>query len=222
MSKRKYFTEEEEKAARKASANRAKAKYRASAKGKAKERETAIKYRLANLDKFAAQSAKFRALNPERARQHSAKSRSDPEKRARYYAQTRDWHGRHKEYLRIFNKKAYEANRTARVQMSVEWQRANPEKVKVFAANRRARKRAAAGKLSKDIVPRLTKLQRNKCAVCRSIFGAAGKKHLDHIVPLAAGGSNFDSNVQLLCAPCNCSKGPKDPIRFMQSRGLLL
>lgn len=48
------------------------------------------------------------------------------------------------------------------------------------------------------------------------------KYHVDHIVPLIAGGSNDRSNLQILCQPCNNSKSSKDQIEFMQSRGMLL
>lgn len=40
--------------------------------------------------------------------------------------------------------------------------------------------------------------------------------------PLARGGTNQRTNLQLLCPPCNLSKSAKDPIDFMQSRGFLL
>jgi len=45
---------------------------------------------------------------------------------------------------------------------------------------------------------------------------------MDHIVPLAKGGKNIDSNIQLTCPKCNLEKNSKDPIEFMQSRGYLL
>ncbi len=34
--------------------------------------------------------------------------------------------------------------------------------------------------------------------------------HIDHIVPLAKGGTNDESNLQALCAPCNLAKGTQD------------
>ena len=34
--------------------------------------------------------------------------------------------------------------------------------------------------------------------------------HLDHIVPVASGGTSEDSNLQLLCPTCNMRKGAKD------------
>jgi 5-methylcytosine-specific restriction endonuclease McrA len=33
--------------------------------------------------------------------------------------------------------------------------------------------------------------------------------HIDHVIPLAEGGTNALSNLQLLCAKCNLAKGKK-------------
>ncbi len=48
------------------------------------------------------------------------------------------------------------------------------------------------------------------CALCQqdltSLFHRGAHLHFDHIVPLAAGGVNDPSNLQLLCAGCNLSK----------------
>jgi 5-methylcytosine-specific restriction endonuclease McrA len=46
--------------------------------------------------------------------------------------------------------------------------------------------------------------------------------HIDHIMPLALGGSNTDDNIQLLRQRCNNQKCAKHPVDFMQSRGFLL
>jgi hypothetical protein len=42
-----------------------------------------------------------------------------------------------------------------------------------------------------------------KCIRC----GGAERLEYDHIIPLAKGGSNTERNIQLLCEPCNRSKG---------------
>ena len=56
------------------------------------------------------------------------------------------------------------------------------------------------------------------CAQC----GTDEQLELDHIINHKAGGTDDLSNLQWLCAPCNLSKGAKDPIDFARERGLLV
>jgi len=55
----------------------------------------------------------------------------------------------------------------------------------------------------------LRNLQGNKCAKCKNIFNENRPYSLDHIVPMSKGGGLELNNVQLLCKPCNSSKGVK-------------
>ncbi|MFZ1365737.1 MAG: HNH endonuclease signature motif containing protein, partial [Brachymonas denitrificans] len=82
------------------------------------------------------------------------------------------------------------------------------------------RKQAAGGTHTAEDVADLFRLQRGKCACCRTSIKRC--YHVDHIEPLARGGSNDRTNLQLLCPTCNTRKSAKHPIEFMQSRGLLL
>ncbi|QXG81957.1 HNH endonuclease [Rhodospirillum rubrum] len=61
-----------------------------------------------------------------------------------------------------------------------------------------------------------------RCQLCFSdltgLISPAVNVHLDHMVPLASGGSNDPTNFQLACKKCNTSKGSKlkaEPARFM-------
>ena len=45
--------------------------------------------------------------------------------------------------------------------------------------------------------------------VCRYCGDVAGPFHIDHIEPVAHGGSNDPENLTVACAPCNLSKGAK-------------
>lgn len=116
-----------------------------------------------------------------------------------------------------------------------EWSRANPGKTKEYRANwtaknpdatrinkqnRRAREKRATGTMSKGLAQKLFALQRGKCACCKQPLGT--DYHLDHIMPLALGGANVDTNIQLLRAQCNREKNAKHPVDFMQSRGFLI
>jgi 5-methylcytosine-specific restriction endonuclease McrA len=114
-----------------------------------------------------------------------------------------------------------------------EWKRANADKVKAAKADyyqrnphislleahrRRGRARNAEGHFTHEDVKRIFAMQKGKCAAC----GKKRKLTIDHIKPLVKGGSNWPSNLQGLCSPCNCKKQARDPIEFMQSQGALL
>ena len=100
------------------------------------------------------------------------------------------------------------------------WNKANPDARRIYEQNRRSRKESSGGKLSSNISEKLFKLQKGKCACCKLPLG--NDYHLDHIMPLALGGSNTDDNMQLLRQRCNNQKCARHPIDFMQSRGFLL
>lgn len=91
----------------------------------------------------------------------------------------------------------------------------------VYAQNRLKRIRASGQRLSRGIIKRLLELQKGRCAACRMPI-TNGKRHLDHIVPVALGGEHCDKNVQLLCQTCNLQKSSKPPEVFMRERGYLL
>lgn len=100
------------------------------------------------------------------------------------------------------------------------WARKNPESRLTIGRNRTAIKRGARGKLSAGIRERLWKLQKGKCPCCGQPLGK--DPHIDHIIPIALGGTNTDDNVQLLRAKCNLAKHAKHPVDFMRERGFLL
>ena len=92
---------------------------------------------------------------------------------------------------------------------------------RIYSHNRRARILATGGRLSYGLSAKLFKLQRGKCACgCKQPLG--DDYHMDHIMPLALGGTNTDDNIQLLRATCNMKKNAKHPVDFMRERGLLL
>jgi 5-methylcytosine-specific restriction endonuclease McrA len=85
---------------------------------------------------------------------------------------------------------------------------------------KRARRKGAQGRHTHAEVVGLLKLQKGKCAYCKASL--KGGYDEDHITPLALGGSDRISNIQLLCKPCNNRKGAKHPTVYAQSLGLLI
>lgn len=161
-------------------------------------------YRATNSEKIKANKAARYAANPEKARAATAA----------YYAANTE--------KRKAASAAYRAANPVVVRSAIAaWQAANPEAVRVHRQNRRAREIDSGGQLSSGLAERLFKLQRGKCACgCKQPLG--DDYHLDHIMPLALGGSNTDDNIQLLRSTCNLQKSRKHPIDFMRQRGYLL
>ena len=144
------------------------------------------------------------------AREHHARaadaiSERRKANRAKLHSQTMAW-------------RAANADRVRKVTRA--WYHANKDRLRPSRKAAKAMRRAA-GAIDAAVVSFLMNAQRGKCAVCKASI-AEGPYHLDHIKPLARGGTNQRTNLQLLCPPCNLSKSAKDPIDFMQSRGFLL
>lgn len=156
-----------------------------------------------NPEKYAAMKTAWRESNPQ----------ANKEIKARYYK---------KHACKVKAKSAaYRAENPESTRAVISaWNKANPEARRIYNQNRRARQEQAGGKLSKNIAKKLFKLQKGKCACCMQPLG--DDFHMDHIMPIALGGSNTDDNMQLLRKECNLQKQAKHPIDFMQSRGLLL
>lgn len=89
------------------------------------------------------------------------------------------------------------------------WEERHPEQVKAIRQRIRSQRRGAEGAFTAGDVMNLYTQQEAHCAAC----GCSLKDgyHIDHIRPLARGGSNFVDNIQLLCPRCNFSKGAKMP-----------
>lgn len=142
---------------------------------------------------------------------------ANPEK---YREISRDWSRRNKDSIAKRRRKSYEKNKEKFLAKKKAWQLKNKEKCRVHNRNRRDRIRNSIGSLSPDIVPKLMRLQKGLCPCCKEPLGKS--YHIDHIMPIALGGSNTDNNVQLLRAECNLRKHAKHPIDYMQSKGFLL
>lgn len=149
--------------------------------------------------------------------------------RARYHANIEENRAR----LREQGRRWREANRERERQRCREWAAANPDASKAIKRKyrqrhpeagrrsmqiRRCRLKGAVGFYRLEDIHRIQKAQKGKCACC----GKRAELHIDHIVPISRGGSNWPRNIQLLCKPCNSRKHAKDPIQFMQEMGALL
>lgn len=103
---------------------------------------------------------------------------------------------------------------------SKAWRKSNPEKSAAADRNKKARRKGAEGKHTKEDIIRIGESQRWRCAWCRT--PTKQNYHVDHIISLAKGGTNWPRNLVISCGPCNMKKKTKDPILFARSLGKLL
>jgi 5-methylcytosine-specific restriction endonuclease McrA len=173
--------------------------------------------------------ARHREEMAERARKYRSR---DPEgrnkKRREEYAENlaqererkRQWKIQNREKVLAANRAWYAKNAEKSKKTSRDWQKANPDYVLTNTRNRRARRSGAEGAFTQEDISGIRKAQHDKCAYCRKKL--LGKGHVDHIIALVNGGSNWPRNLQLLCQPCNSSKHARDPVEFAQSRGMII
>lgn len=208
---------------------------------RSRRREYERAYEAANRERINEQKRERYAINPEIAKAHKKRYLAKPEAKIWMSEYNKAWLAKNRAHKAAYWKSYYTKNRdelrekgnkkNAEIRGRPEykekfrpylkvWTTKNPEKIKVYRQKREARERGAVGHFTPEDVARIRKNQRDKCAYCRSPLN--GKGHLDHIVAIARGGSNYPRNLQLTCQSCNQRKSAKNPIDFAQEIGLLL
>jgi 5-methylcytosine-specific restriction endonuclease McrA len=183
------------------------------------QRESSSAYYEDHLDEAAAYAKSHREENPEmyreRSRVWSEVNRESETARMRAYRAANP------EHTKAVSQAYYEANKPAFAARSKAWQKANPEAMSAIWRNRRALELGAEGWHTKEDIDRIREQQRGCCAYCRVKLSKV-VEHVDHIIPLYRGGTNWPANLQILCPRCNSRKCAKDPIDFAKEFGFLL
>lgn len=155
----------------------------------------------------------------ERAARERARYAADPEKmRERSREAARRHRERHGEVRKEYVRQWCEDNREQSNGIKAKYRKLHPEQGRLDAQRRRCRLAGVEGTYTLDDIVDITKRQKSKCACCRKKRALT----IDHIKPISKGGSNWPSNLQMLCKPCNSRKHAKDPVAFMQEMGALL
>lgn len=154
----------------------------------------------ANKEKYKLSSKLWASENREKSRAIKSRwSKSNPEKQMKAVA---SWNERNKDRCSENKKK---------------WNKQNKDHKRILTTNRR--RKMAGGTISKERIASLLVKQNGRCPCCKT---GLEKFHVDHIMPIALGGTNTDDNIQLLCPSCNLKKNAKHPVDFMQSLGFLI
>lgn len=139
--------------------------------------------------------------------------------RACHRALTDQWKAKHPAAVRRISRASYARNADACRRRSREWRAANNDRARARCAEwkrqnaaqaaaienvRRARKMGATGSATTEQIAARVAYYGGRCWMC-----GAPWEHVDHVKPVAAGGSNWPANLRPACAPCNLRKGSR-------------
>jgi 5-methylcytosine-specific restriction endonuclease McrA len=195
-----------------------------------KTRKTETYYQ-ANKEAICAQKREYRIKNADTIREKDrARYAENREGRAEY---GRSYREKNRDAVKASKRAHYEANRDAilersrlsnaanreaRIAANKQWRKANPEKAAAVHQRRRARKKDAF--VEEVCLLKLYESCDGICYLCdEPVDFTAPTKHpksatLDHIVPLARGGTHDEGNCALACYRCNVRKKDKLPEEF--------
>lgn len=188
-------------------------------KNKDKVLVKAKEYYLNNKEAFADKARSYRQANSaalsEAHREYYKRNKSAILQKIKEYAQ------KNRDKTRANGKRWKLLNRDKVLENNRKYRERHPERGASHVRNRRARLLQVGGCHTAADIERIYGEQRGRCAWCRSKV-KFGEHHVDHIVPLAKGGSNDPANLAIACRPCNQSKAAKDPLDFARQLGRLL
>lgn len=185
-----------------------------------------------NADEQRARSLAYRAANLDRVRAYDRERTSKRREwkmaydRARYAANKEQDNERSRLYrlanhdrLRTAAHTKYAMNPEAVKRRVRAWIVAHPVEARAQSQRRRGRERSAEGTHTAADLQAQYERQRSRCYWCGQTIDS--EYHVDHIVPLSKGGSNWPENLVIACPQCNQSKGDKLPHEWPKSGRLL-
>lgn len=173
------------------------------AKNIERERANNIRKRNKNIEKAREQSRQWRIANPEKNKAAMARwAQEDPERK------------------RESGRRSYQKHRAKRTKAWRQYARTPQGKARIAAAKARRRTHEPTRHHPPQVAEMLRKARR--CHYCQARFTKENPPTLDHITPLAKGGTHTLDNLIAACRTCNCSKGKKDPTEYAKKIGRLL
>jgi len=162
-------------------------------------RERRARTRVEQGDKIKAQKAASYRKNREKTLQHQ-----------------KEWLAANREEVSKRRKAARPAKREQLNAKMREWAKANRPKMRIHERRRRDRERGATGSHTYADIKALEVSQGMLCANPYCKVSLVGGYHIDHIMPIVLDGTDNADNLQLLCGPCNLSKGDLHPVEWLK------
>lgn len=130
-------------------------------------------------------------------------SAANPEKMKRYGRASKL---RRADADRAYNAQWFQDNKERLNEQRREWRAQNRVRWNAYGNLRRARKTGAAGFATAEAIEARIAYYGRRCWMCGGPF-----EHLDHVIPLSRGGTNWPANLRPACQSCNVRKHNKLP-----------
>lgn len=157
--------------------------------------------------RYAANAERERQRSKDKYRQNNAYYKAYREANAeRIRQQSAEWKAANPERVRELNRRWVEENKEHLTQYHADYRVSERGKLLRRASEniRRARKRNAPGLCNADQLQARIDYYGGSCYLCGGIATS-----IDHVIPLANGGSNWPANLRPACASCNSRKRTK-------------
>ena len=118
----------------------------------------------------------------------------------------RQYHLDHLEQRRADARSHHAENRDRANARSRQYYQDHKQEYRLRERAIQANRRAAPGKATKEQVVARILFYGSRCWMCGDPWS-----HIDHVKPLAAGGTNWPANLRPACGPCNLRKGARWP-----------
>ncbi len=148
----------------------------------------------------------FYHKNKQRRKQEYSQWREKNKAKRKLYMDA--WRLENKEHVQNYSETYKLQNAEAMKQVAKQYRVKHKDKVNTLNRNRYAFRKSVEGNHTHDDIIKLRRDQRDKCNFCRVHFRETGF-HVDHVIPISRGGTNWPTNLQLLCPDCNVRKSDK-------------
>jgi len=139
--------------------------------------------------------------------------------RAGQLIKMRKFYSENKDYFR----RRYQDQKERLLNLNRLWSKTRDGKISITRNNFKRRALLQSCKINDLTLSEIENLlnKSSRCPICGWPFNSMRKKSIDHITPLSKGGNNTLLNMQVICLPCNASKGTQHYSKFNNGQMLL-
>lgn len=122
----------------------------------------------------------------------------------RVLAASRRWKEAHPDKVRAYSAMYWDTHKEERKAALRAWFASNPGMNTFYCRQRENRKRGAKGSHTREQLKARIDFYNGRCYLCGELADT-----IDHVIPIACGGSEWPANLRPACRSCNSRKGKK-------------